>query len=601
MNDRNSSVRFVPFLIVAGTLLFYGTALAIGWSPKILIADDWLIQATLTHRPAVQFSLPFSLYSFFEPETNKLGIADGTLPWWTDEHVRIAFSRPLTSASLALNAWVFGADVQTFRIVNALLVGIAGWAVYAISLELVASRVVAGLSALCFVLSDVHQVPINWVACRHSLLCAAIGGWSLWAYLVHRKQKTQSKALLWASLLGWAITLLASESVIQFVPYILAIEIGFLGRPERASESKRWIVFWLVAGALLLFAIHGRAVYSGDYVDGLREPIRAIRRIGIGSLWASATLLTGVVQQVTEWRIVAFDVVLLGAAVLALWWATGELADRAQVRAFALSSIFAAAPALLGVATGTYLGGRLLTIAALGTSIWTALVVSRLWSRPRWGWRSVALLVFSPHIVFGPLVIMDTTFGTPGRWRPYERFIDAIAVPLPGGSGVTVALCSPEFTESALGAWNRAMRQVRGVDGHMAPLFAGPRNLILTRVERDRLRLVATSYKEPLPLDALVRDFSRSPLVPGDTVRTGYGTVQVVEATEGYPTAIDFMPPPGVSLDRVPTVTWDGARMAPVVLPPVGESVELPYKSGLVDPFRYVRSSESLLPWPLTR
>ena len=111
----------------------------------------------------------FDLYRFSsgEPGEVRARVAAGTMPWFTSPEFRYALWRPLSSALLAADWHLFGAERLGYQLHSVLwwllLVGVAA----ALLLRLLRWHL-AVTALLAFVCCSFHAEPIGWLTARLS-------------------------------------------------------------------------------------------------------------------------------------------------------------------------------------------------------------------------------------------------------------------------------------------------------------------------------------------------------------------------------------------------------------------------------------------------
>lgn len=201
------------------TALLAAPALWVGF-----VGDDLIQRLRLEHRLPGFGDGFWSAYEF-TPQSFPARelIQQGLLPWFTDPELRIHFLRPLTSASLALDAWCFGRNAalaHAHSIAWLLLLAAASARLY----QRWFAPAPALLSALVFAMAGAHGMPTAWLASRHTLIAAALAVSSLWVWAKYREDRWQPGRWLAPSFL--CASLLASESGLCGVVFLVAYELS---------------------------------------------------------------------------------------------------------------------------------------------------------------------------------------------------------------------------------------------------------------------------------------------------------------------------------------------------------------------------------------
>ena len=146
----------------------------------------------------------------------------GLLPWFTDENLKLRFFRPLSSAALALDAWLFGERTWLSR-----LHSLSGsLAILASSLRCTGASLptaTAGVATLIYALAAGHALPVSWIAARHTLVCTAFSLLAFWCHV--RAREDGWRPGRWLAPVAVAVGLLGGEMTLGAVALIGAWEI----------------------------------------------------------------------------------------------------------------------------------------------------------------------------------------------------------------------------------------------------------------------------------------------------------------------------------------------------------------------------------------
>jgi len=152
------------------------------------------------------------------------------LPWWTSEHCRISFWRPLTSGLIRLDHQLFGRDAAFYHLHSLVWLAIllAGCA----ALYTILPKQIAGLALLLYAVDECHALTTGWIANRHAVVSAGLGVIGLAAYA---KWRLGGRAwLMPIGVAGLVGSLLAGETGLSLLAYGVCFELfGGAGRRVR--------------------------------------------------------------------------------------------------------------------------------------------------------------------------------------------------------------------------------------------------------------------------------------------------------------------------------------------------------------------------------
>lgn len=284
--------RFSDFLIsrrLPVSLACLVTLLALPSLFGGLSTDDYAHSLVLRGLPGDLPSLGsgsrLELFSFLknDPGIAREYMARGIIPWWTNEHIRLAFWRPIASLT-------HFADHKLFPDFPALMHAHSlawAWLMVFAAARFFASvgrarpksdspggtaAVSAGLAALIWAVDDARAMPVAWIANRNAVIAVAFGLISL-RYHVRRRSGGCSRDLTW-SLVAFAAALLSAEAALGALAYLVAWAL-FMDRAGRVrglaaiAPHMALIVLWRLA-----YNWQGYGAAGGDmYRDPVREPL----------------------------------------------------------------------------------------------------------------------------------------------------------------------------------------------------------------------------------------------------------------------------------------------------------------------------------------
>ncbi len=256
--------RHVPWLTAMLAMLLCLPALRIG-----LLLDDDLHCLALT-RPDLPMLArsPAELFDFIkgDPAANLQSRTIGFLPWWSDEHLRLAFFRPLTGLTHWLDYRLWPDSPSLMHIHSLLWYGAVVVATAVLYRRMLGVTWVAGLAALLYAVDDAHGFPAVWIANRNALLGAFFGVVALILHDRWRRKRWWPGAIL--APLAFGLGLLSKESTVAVGGYLLAYALLL----DRGTWTRRLasltpcafvVIAWWVTYRLLGYG----TTASGWYID----------------------------------------------------------------------------------------------------------------------------------------------------------------------------------------------------------------------------------------------------------------------------------------------------------------------------------------------
>lgn len=379
-----------------------------------LAADDYLHTLMLDHPSAIPAwqRAPLDIFRFCDPSTAPPLLQEGMFSWWDDPQTKLAFLRPITAATHAIDHALFRNQGWALHLHSALwsLLLLAG--VRALYRGLIQDRLLANLAFALYALDDARGWLVAWVAARNAAVATAISVWTLVAYVRARSSETSS-SWFWKHALApllFALALLAGEGSLSCLGYLLGYAL-FLDRGTLRTRLLRLAPFagvfmaWSVVYKLLGYGVSG----SGMYFAPQTEPLAYARMLIIhapvllgaqfGGMWSDVWTFLFVAPKL---RACVYGISLVG--VLLVSWLAARRWRSDRLQAFALFGTLAA----VFPASGTVPSDRLLTWIAIGASVLLAYVIApalrnQLGNAPLW--RAVAALLVFTHgigVVFLP-------------------------------------------------------------------------------------------------------------------------------------------------------------------------------------------------------
>jgi hypothetical protein len=507
---------------------------------------------------------PFDAYRFSSGRESDVAalVQKGAFPWYIASDFKYALFRPVTSALLGLDAWVFGDARWGYQLHAFLWLAALVLAAAVILRRAIPSR--EGLGALLlFALSGVHASPTGWLSARHVLIATVPMFLGLAAHVRYREQGWRPGRLLAPGL--FALGLLGSESGAQSLGYVLAYEL--LRRDEALGARLRALLPTALVLALYaaLYTSTGR---GHPYGSTLADPLALITR-GVPRIFVhAAVLLGGSLRPANPWGYAALRANMLVVVPLLLMAVPALRALHHASRKGATWLVLGALLALVPV-MGTPLESRVLVPSSLGGAALVASVLSlglralrdasqRMPLRLLFvtGAGAVALV----HVLLGPMELPLHYMAM--RAQRQERFMAFVANGRPSDTERDVLVIgAPHFLYGQLGGYLRARHTHQPIKHWVAVADASCGHRI-TRTAPERIEIEPTCPGAP---------YGR--LQTGETFRQLDWTIRV---TDGFPhTRFELIFDRPIEQAPVTLVTFEGFLDKPVVLPTVGQSITL--------------------------
>jgi hypothetical protein len=573
-------------------------------SPAIrigLLLDDYLHKASLLAPPQLLMlkRTPFDLFFLLHDQQS---LNSGFLPWWASPELRVAFLRPLTGLTHALD-FALWRNQPHWMHVHSLLWLVAIVVVAAHLYRRLASPSlapwVAGLAGLGFALDDAHATSGAWIADRYALVA---GVFAIAAILVYDRWRREAWGPgRWLAPLFLGLGLLGGESALAGLAYLFSYAIFI----DPTSSRKRLLalapsalvcVVWVLAYKVLGCGTSHSAVYIDPGRDPLRYFQAVIERAPLllmGQLgFPPSDLSTAASHQVARglWLYAVAGLTVFAA----LLWPL--LRRERTVRFWALGMVLSLLPIC-----ATFPSDRLLLLPGLGGMALMAIFVANAFGEagqaPSSAWHRLAqplayvLLVI--HLVLAPLLYRRMISSLEGLGTMSRRVASTFPadIQIIGQQAIVIHPPTIYFTGLA--------EVIHALEGKPTPAASltlassiypieverADASTLIVRPEGGFLLRPGTGPPgHPLPaitplrfwqtIDAMYRG-ADEPFPPQPIMRNGI-RIEILQLTgDARPAAVSFRFPSPLEDPHWRWVRWHQGGFAEFQPPPIGQSVRL--------------------------
>ncbi|HJL17937.1 MAG TPA: hypothetical protein RMH99_19890 [Sandaracinaceae bacterium LLY-WYZ-13_1] len=564
--------RALVAALVLGVLVS-APALATGW-----FSDDFVMRLLLGDGVEGYPLSPLQLYEFTPPAVPaSVAVERGFLAWFTAPEMSLRFFRPLSSATLWLGAALFGRSALLAHLHQLL---------WFLALVVVVGRLhrrllrpsAAGLATVLYAIASYHATSVAWIAARHVLVGGFFGTLTVLLHVGWRQTGERWRAV--GAALAFGAGALASEIALCAAVLVVLYELLARADPGRVRARAAAPAALATLGYLAFYVVGGwGARHSGMYLSPLTDPLAYAGAASVRVPVLFGEAFGGVPSEL--WGVEPLRPMLLGWAALTtitvlLLLRAGRFGRRE--RWLLASSVAGLAPVVGGV-----IGGRLLVVVGAATSALLATAIVRGFVRvgQPGGWGTRVGLGFLLVLGFGlsPLARLGIGAGMieiSSAQRAQARALDvgacrdaSLLYSLTGADPSSSMYLEPALR---LYAPDRAERfeTIRTLSMAVAPHR-------FTRVGERSFTLEILGEREIGPIEAVHYD---EPPAVGSERTVGELTIEVTDGTaQGWTAARFEVDRP---LESVCFASWDGEALRLWRAPPVGETRELPYRSGIM-------------------
>lgn len=510
----------------------------------------------------------------------RASLDQGFWPWWSNPELRLAFLRPVTSLTHALDWRLFPDSPGLMRLESILMYGAVVAVAGLLYRRFMGATVAFGLAALMYAIDDAHGVVVTWIANRNAVLAAAFG---FGALLLHdRAVRDGDKRARIAAPIVFAIGVLAGEAALATLGYLFAHALWL----QRESWRKRIVALAPYAAIAVVWSLAYRAGGYGTaggefYIDPGREPVRFLGALATrlpillhGQLSfppSDAWMLVPFEKQSTVFPIVLVAV-LLGVTVLAV----GVRRTR-ENGFFATGMVLALVPVC-----ATWPGDRLLLFGGFGAFG----LVGDFLTAPREGLpyarrlvvRGTAIFFVALHIVLGPLLLTGRAVQIAGMLHdPIERAAASLPPSAELAGKTLVIVNAPDFLIPTFGLLSRSNRG-EPMPGRIRQLAIATQGRML--LHRTGERTVELMLSKGYFHDVFSMVFRRSndAFTIGDRVQIAgmTATAKALTPDRQHVATVEFELDQALESAGLVWVVWRDTRFERLEIPAIGEQIELP-------------------------
>ncbi len=560
--------------------------------------DDYLHLLTL--RGDGFGAAPLDLFLFATGDETAMAeyINTGPYPWYTWPALKLHFFRPLSSATMMFDVYLFGERPVFHHLHSMFWYALLVWGAFLIYRRLF-SLPVAGLCILLYIVDEGHLLPVLWLSNRNALVSAAPALLGLAAHLRWREDGWRPGMPL--SLVGYATGLLGGETALGILGFVAAYE--FLGNgPWR--ERARCLAPAALLGVIYIvgykFGGYGTEG-SGVYFDPVGEwplflalaPGRMLELAGAQFFSLPVELSIFLPGAGLLMPLVALVLLALFAAALRPVWRSLDARTRHHLAWLLLGSLFAALPAL-----ATFPSGRLLTLPSLGACALVAVFLDPCLRRacatvPTLS-RVTALWLVIIHVLLAPLIWAGASVVIPTFTRLSEdAFRDVELDPVTvTGQRVFCLFAADPYTGFYPVVMRRYLNYPRPLGWQT--LSMAPADHEVTRTGNNSFELtVLDGEMLATPFERLMRSHAY-PYQPGDVVSCAGFRIRVLETGAWGPRKLSLEFDKALEDEEYAFLAWRGGKLKRFQWPAIGESTRLKVSEGYFGP-QYFKKRLGLL------
>ncbi|MCX5758796.1 MAG: hypothetical protein NTU83_09890 [Candidatus Hydrogenedentes bacterium] len=573
-------------------VLLIALALALPSLTAGFFLDDYALLAALDGLSPV--AGPWNIYTFAPGDPGQMAqvIEDGPFPWFTRPDIRVRFFRPLASATMRLDRWLFGNVAWPYHL-HSVLWYLAMLAAVGLLLRRALPGSLGMLTLVLFTVAATHWLPAAWWAHRNTLIACTFGFGGLLAYV--RWRETQWRPGLALVLAGFVLGLLSGEAAFSILGYVVAYEL-FAAPGSLPRRIRALLPVSLLAGSYLVwYAWNGYGVLgTGCYTNPIREPLAFLAT-------APQRFLILAANQFLSWPAelpamipkavlpsAVIGIASLAIVILALRAVWNRLSPKERK-----SVLWLAAGGLLSIVPflAPFTSGRLLIVASLGGSVAIAVVIRegrREWRRQglegpngrRRALIALARVFIALHLVLAPAawLILSPTFAVFNRYLTHLTETAEIDDSRVAGQQIMVL----SMPDPALGVYTVAMRMHNGHPKPAAwrPLSLAPCSSTFARTGPNEFELALDGEMLATLPEQIARD-AGAQLTAGTNLHFNAFDVTVLDVGKSSPKRIAFRFRAPLEDPQYVWLVWRDGRLRQFHPPPVGQSAFLTWTRAL--------------------
>jgi hypothetical protein len=551
-------------------------------SPALLsgfLVDDYWHRANFL-RPSVlapHLSSPLDMFVFADgnPATQRALMEIGILPWWTFEELRLAFFRPFTALTHALDYALWPNNAVLMHLHSLAwffaVIVVAGF----LYRRLMGPGIVAGFAILLYAIDDSHAMPAGWLANRNGLIAAFFGFSALLLHDRWRRGGHKTSGVLAVAALG--LGLLSNEGALAACGYLFAYAMFLDPQPRIISRWATLAPYAAVAGIWrAYYSLNGYGAHgSATYIDPLSSPLAFVE----AAAFRAPVLLLG------QWAAPPSDIfIFLPRAVQLGVWAMAiafclalarvlwpMIREDARARFWAMGMVLALVPVC-----ATFPMDRLLLFSGLGAMALLAMLIARIYQQRQSGdpaltrrLSAFATLLVVVHVVAAPLLLPLRIVAFTTASNVLTEAVDNGPASESVAGKTMVVVNAPNI---GLTAYFYVIRALKGGALPAAMRNLAPNTGLPTpvHVRRSAPRTLEVSTNNGFQWILMRND--AHPFEVGDKVQLSGMTVEVLSlAPEGWPKSVAYhfdVPLDDTSLLWYQIRDW---RYEPYVPPAIGE------------------------------
>jgi hypothetical protein len=278
------------------------------------VADDYVHRAAFLGRPGFAVN-PLEMFSFVKGGPDRVeALRRIALPWWSADDLKLAFWRPVTAVTHALDYALWPDSAWLMHVHSVLWYAAVVVVVAVLFGQLLPVRWQAGLAAFIYAVSHSHAVPVFFIANRNALLGVCFGAVALLFH--HRGRQSARRDVTVLAPVALLLGLLSNEGAVAAVAYLFAYAV-FIDTGTWRERARSLLPYVAVVIAWrLVYQLQGYGASASEaYVDPVASPSAFLSAVVTR---APMYLLSQWLLPPTDWSRVVSSAVLVKWQVLAI-------------------------------------------------------------------------------------------------------------------------------------------------------------------------------------------------------------------------------------------------------------------------------------------